>query len=414
MQKHQTALIALFLALAMLFAGAQPGRGEEIRFAGVTHMVNQYGAHTNIGLGIDVYPASVDSACVQDPDGNTIHCYSPEEFNDEGTDLYYWKSLAGPPEEGTYTFTVDFTNGTTDTATDVQGPTVELPIIQAWQVTVEGNHTTTPTFSWPDASPGNYYRIQAWDDYGNTLFRSPRSTVRTVTIPPGTLPQGIEYTARVEVHDGDSFETLNNRANGENIYMDTILIPYAQVYHVNTAAGQKTWLDLGINVDDEEVDIASVNGPGIQYNFQTFDWYGEGYFIEFDGPPALGDYTFTVVLTNGESQSVTDTQDIVENLPIVGASEIQIIGEDGVTPTFRWPEVPGRVLFSRFRIYETNGNRVVNTRRLGGTAYTVFPGELQPNTTYEVVVERHDSFSYDTLQNSSSGERKAFTTGDPL
>ena len=104
---------------------------------------------------------------------------------------------------------------------------------------------------------------------------------------------------------------------------------------------------------------------------------------------------------------------IIQNLEvIIGANEIEIVGADGVTPTFRWPQVPGRILFYRLRIYDSNGNRVVNTRRLGGTAYTAFPGELLPLTTYEVLVEIWDSFSYDTLNNRSNGERLQFTTGN--
>jgi hypothetical protein len=414
MQKYQTVLVALFIALAIVFAGAQPGRGAEITFAGVTHAVYPDGVYTNLGLGVDVYPDSVITAYVEDPGGDLVHTYSPDEFIEDMGDKFYWYRHPGPPKEGPYTFTVEFTTGTR-TYQDTQGPLVTLPIIEAGQVTVEGNHTTTPTFSWPDVSPGNYYRIQAWDDNGNTLFRSMRSKDLTVTIPPGTLPKGIEFTARVEVHDSDTYATLNNRANGENLYLDTILIPWAQVYHVNTVGGQKTWLDLGINIDQSQVLRAYVDGPNsFHYEFlaNDFDPTYSSYFRELDGAPALGDYTFTVELKNGESQSVTDTQDIVENLPIVGAGEIEIIGEDGVTPTFRWPEVPGRVLFSRLRIYIPGGDRVVDTRRLGGTAYTVFPGELQPNTTYEVVVERHDSFSYDSLQNRTTGERLQFTTGD--
>ena len=47
--------------------------------------------------------------CVYDPDNINVHCYSPGEFQAEGGDLYYWIRLPGPPKEGIYTFTVNFT-----------------------------------------------------------------------------------------------------------------------------------------------------------------------------------------------------------------------------------------------------------------------------------------------------------------
>ncbi len=415
MQSHSKIFIIFFLALLMLFTTGKVSwsQGPEITFAGVTHLVAPRDVRTNLGLGINVYPPSVVSAYVTDPDGVVVHNYSDAEFREEGSDLYYWISLPGPPKTGTYTFTVDFTDGSTDTATDTQGPLVELPVIKAWQVDVNGNHTTTPTFTWPDVAPGNFYRLVIFDEFYNTLYRTARMSATTAAVPPGSLPVGIDIRARVEVHDSDSYLTLNNRANGDNLYLDTILIPWAQVYHVNTDSGQKTWLDLGINVRQSEVVTAYVNGPGgFYYEYQGIDWYGEGYFKELDGPPALGDYTFTVELQNRTLQSKTDTQDTVELLPIIGSNDIEIIGGDGATPTFRWPEVTGRVLFYRIRVFDSSNNMVISSQRLGGTAYTVFPGELQALTTYDIRVEIHDSFSYDMLQNRSTGERKQFTTGD--
>ena len=340
-----------------------------------------------------------------------MHCYSADEFYEELGDTFYWISLPGPPQNGTYTFTVNFTDGTVDTATDTQGPLVALPIIQAWQVTVDGNHTTTPTFSWPDVSPGNYYRLQIFDQSGNTLFRSPRSTDLSVTIPANTIPVGINYQARVEVHDSDSFDTLNNRSNGEIINLDTIIIPFAGVTNVNRPDGIKTQLDLGINVDPRVdpsfVARAYVNGPGgFYYEFKKEDYlpaYGE-YFQALDGSPALGDYIFTVELTDGTTQSVTDTQGPLETLPIIRSDEYEIIGDDGVTPTFKWPEVTGRVLFYRLIVQDSVGNDIIRTSRLGGTAYVTTPGELNPNTNYQLRVEIHDSNYFETLENRSNGE----------
>jgi len=415
MQKHIQAVLYSLLVVAALFGAAQDCWGQnEITYAGVTHMVDQYGVYTNLGLGIDVYPDSVASACVQDPDNITVHCYSPNEFYEELGDKYYWIRLPGPPKLGTYTFTVHFTDNTVDTASDAQGPLVSLPVIQAGQVTVEGNHTGTPIFSWDDVSPGNYYRIQVFDEFGVTLFRSSRSFDRSVSIPQGTLPVGINYRARVEVHDSDSYATIDNRANGEDLNLDTIVIPFAGVANVNTSQGLKTYLDIGTNIDPADVARAYVNGPGgFSYEFQPGDYlpFFSEYFKALDGSPALGDYIFTVELTDGTTQSVADTQGPLESLPIILASEYEIIGDDGVTPTFKWPEVPGRVLFYRLRIYDGDGIEVLRTGRLGGTAYVTAPGELMPNTTYQLRIEIHDSNYFETLDNRANGELLEFTTG---
>jgi hypothetical protein len=415
MQKHTRVFIYSLTVAAVLFATAHNGWSQEITFAGVTHMVDQYGEYTNLALGVDVYPADVSSACVEDPDTFEVHCYTSDEFYDELGDQYYWIRLPGPPKEGTYTFTVNFTDGTVDTATDVQGPLVALPVIEAWQVTVDGNHTGTPTFSWDDLSPGNYYRIQVFDESDIVLFRSPRSTDTSVTIPLGTLPVGISYRARVEVHDSDAFATLNNRSNGENLNLDTIVIPFAGVTNVNRPDGIKTHLDLGLNVDPADVAQATVSGPdSFAYTFQAADFEPsfQQYFKALDGSPALGDYTFTVVLTDGTTQSVTDTQGLLETLPIILASEYEILGGDGVTPTFKWPAVSGRVLFYRLRVYDDSGNELFRTARLGGTAHVTSPGELMPFTTYRLRVEIHDSNYFESLNNRSNGEMLTFTTGD--
>ena len=415
MNKQSKIYVFLLLALTICFTMTENSWGQnEITYAGVTHMVDQYGVYTNLGLGINVYPDSVNSACVNDPNGITVYCYSPEEFNDELGDKYYWISLPGPPKEGTYSFTVSFSDGTVDTATDVQGPLVTLPIIQAIQVTVDGNHTGTPTFSWPDVAPGNYYRLMLFDESWNTIYRSNRSMATTITIPLGTIPSGVNYQARVEVHDSDSYFTLNNRANGEYLYLDTIVIPFAGVTNVNRPDGIKTHLDLGINVDPSEVASAYVNGPdGFYESFIAADYlpaYDE-YFKVRDGSPKLGDYTFTVALTDGTTQSVTDTQGPLETLPIITVGQYELIGGDGSTPTFKWPEVPGRVLFYRLIVQDELGNDVIRTSRLGGTAYVTTPGELNPNTNYQIRVEIHNSNYFETLDNRSNGETLIFTTG---
>ena len=113
---------------------------------------------------------------------------------------------------------------------------------------------------------------------------------------------------------------LNNRSNGETLNLDTIVIPFAGVTNLNTGEGLKTQLDLGINVDPSEVSSAYVNGPGgFSYEFEVEDYlpaFNE-YFKVIESPPALGDYTFTVELTDGTTQSVTDTQGPLETLPVI-------------------------------------------------------------------------------------------------
>ena len=99
-------LFAVFVLTITLTAF--PGRGGEITFAGVTHLVSSSGLFTNLGVGISVDQAQVSSAYVNGPDGAIFHTYSPNEFHDDSGDSYYWISLPGPPETGTWTFTVEF------------------------------------------------------------------------------------------------------------------------------------------------------------------------------------------------------------------------------------------------------------------------------------------------------------------
>jgi hypothetical protein len=414
MQPKRAMISAFMFSIIVFLSMGTVSWGEEITFAGVTHLVNEEGAWINLGLGVDVYPDAINSAYVTGP-GGFRHDYSPEQFQDDGFDIYYWYSLPGTPEEGDYTFTVQFSNGDSSTATDTQGSVVTLPIVESWQIAVDGNHTTTPTFSWDDLSQGNYYRVQVFDENWNVLYRTARSTNTSVTIPPGTLPTGIEYQMRVEIHDSDSYETLNNRSNGELLYLDTILIPFAGVTNVNRPDGIKTHLDLGINVPEGDVASAYVAGPdGFHYDFQPSDFQPQfsEYFVALDGSPTPGEYTFTLVLNDGSSQSVYDTQGSLETLPVIRSSEYEVIGDDGITPTFKWPEVPGMILFYRASIFDTNGTRVVSSGRLGGTAFVTMPWDLLPNTTYYFRAEVHDSNLFDTLNNRSNGEMLEFTTGD--
>lgn len=416
MHKHAKAILYSLLFIATFFTAVENSWGQnEITFAGVTHRVNTNGVFTDLGLGINVHPDAVASACVTDPDNITVYCYSPEDFIEEGSQLYYWMTLPGPPKQGPYTFAVEFTDGLVDTALDVQGPLNTLPIIKASEVTVDGNHTGTPTFSWPDLAQGNYYRLVLYDGSSSAIYKTSRSSATSITIPPGTLPAGINYQGRVEVFDSDSFQASNNRADGENFFLDTIVVPFAGVSNVNRPDGIKTHLDIGINVDPGEVAQAYVNGPdGFYYEFQASDYlpYQSEFFKAIDGSPALGDYIFTVALTDGTIQSVTDTQGPLETLPVILASEYEIIGGDGVTATLRWPAVAGRVLFYRVSLYDASGNLLGRTPRFGGTATVTMPGALMPHTTYQVRVEVHDSDLFQTLNNRSNGELLTFITGD--
>lgn len=192
-------------------------------------------------------------------------------------------------------------------------------------------------------------------------------------------------------------------------------IPFAGVTNVNTISGPMTNLDLGISVPLSSVAEAYVIFPdGSRQDFVPADFltaFGE-YFKSLSGQPALGEYKFTLNLTDGTSQTVSDIQTNLENLYIIQGSEYEIIGGDGVTPTIRWPRVENRFLFYRLRIFDMLNNMVVNGPIGGGTSYVVSPGQLMPNTTYQLRVEVHDSSYFAALQNRSNGQRLEFTTGD--
>lgn len=395
----------------VLFSNPAITQAGTITWANAYHAVTTEGSKTFLDLGVD---APVATAFVRGPDNAILHTFSESDSYGDG----YFYAVPGPPVEGgEYTFEVTFTDGTSDTRVDTQGTVIDLPIVYAEDITVDDNHTTTPTFSWPDVAPGNWYRLRVTDDLYTTLYTSSREQVTSMTVPAGILPSGIEIRARVEVHDSGDFDTLDNRSNGDYLRLDTQFIAYAGVNQLNTPDGLQTSFVLGPNFPPRDIAAAYVTDPGgFRIDFGPGDYYpafGE-YYLSSPGAPAPGDYVFTIELLDGTYQSVTDNQIAVDPLPIITAEQYQIIGGDGVTPTFRWPAAPDGVLFYRARIFDEDGNIVVNTARRGGTALVIAPDQLNPLTTYQFRVEIHDSISFYTLQNRSNGEYLNFTTGpDP-
>ena len=79
MHKYSKAVLYSILAIAAFFVASQNSWGQNITFAGVTHMVTPSGVYTNLGLGIDVDPDSVTSACVKTL--TTLLCIAIQRMN---------------------------------------------------------------------------------------------------------------------------------------------------------------------------------------------------------------------------------------------------------------------------------------------------------------------------------------------
>ena len=63
------------------------------------------------------------------------------------------------------------------------------------------------------------------DDSGSEVLRAPRAGGTAYVTSPGELMPVTTYQLRVEIHDSDLFETLDNRSNGERLTFTTGDLP---------------------------------------------------------------------------------------------------------------------------------------------------------------------------------------------
>jgi len=166
-----------------------------------------------------ILPDDIDTVTVEGPSGPLPLTKNDFDYEEQWTDFF--TTLDGAPEVGTYTFTV--TSGTAvATATDVQGPILDIPLIdQAGMTPMEGEivSSATPTFCWPAVSlPGItlYYRLQILDLAGNEVYSSARvEGMLCHTVPSGFLIPGRTYKWRVRVTDASDWIAVNNRAHSD-------------------------------------------------------------------------------------------------------------------------------------------------------------------------------------------------------
>ena len=132
-------------------------------------------------------------------------------------------SMLGPPELGTYTFSIK-AGDASGTASDDQSTVIDLPPPDSSAFSPADRETvpaTSPTFSWEPVEAGIpvHYRLDIRDMGGDYVYRSAYAEHgagedrRLHVVPAGYLKPGEAYLWRVRVVDEPGFVQAENRAN---------------------------------------------------------------------------------------------------------------------------------------------------------------------------------------------------------
>ena len=161
----------------------------------------------------------------------------------------------------------------------------------------------------------------------------------------------------------------------------------------------------------ESITITTPSGETLPYTKDDFEFFDYGSSFEYGiydipGQPEIGTYTFTIV-ANGVTYTGTDTQYQNRELPIPDISAFHIDGQ-----TFSWDlvdyeeDIP---LYYRFRLYDANGNRLVNTGHIQDmNSFTFEYGQLTMGEAYRMYVRVSDSDDWYQVQNNAYSQ-KTFT-----
>jgi CubicO group peptidase (beta-lactamase class C family) len=163
-------------------------------------------------------PDEIDTITVAGPKGDLS--IGKDDFNYYPQFRDFWIRIPGPPETGTYTFTVTSGNRS-GSATDTQSDPRTLPIpdtgtfrpAEGETITMKPSH-----FSWAgvDAEGPLFYRIDIKDMEDNYIFRSSYiKDMLSVRLPPDVLKEGQTYRWRVRVADGINWIKANNRSHNQ-------------------------------------------------------------------------------------------------------------------------------------------------------------------------------------------------------
>jgi hypothetical protein len=395
-------------------------------------------------------PGEIDTITVTAPDDSEFQMYPDGGAIWEAQWNEFFLEVPGNPQLGDYVFTVTTKNGDIYTKIDTQKDLITIPIVDVNTVKIDTS-SKTPVFSWEGVSaPGTgiAYRLEITDMDENSMFRTGRDWNMTAcAVPESKLQPGVQYQYRIRAMDESDWIQVDNRSHTDwkTFTMDNSLghssVPAIDLdgygaslwSHTGSTPGGDSWIKVidhdgvAYNGSSHGVFAAIIDADGnplsmwYPMNFQYSENGNIGYYSgsidSTEIPSEAGIVLFYVVDPDGLSGTIVD---VLTDLNMTDPSDIELtLTPSGTTPTFTWDSVPGANKY-RIRIYDETGNSTIwrgNSPNV--TSYTVPPGVLSPDTTYQYRLEArnaHNGFDIDQViafpARDASGNYPIFTTGE--
>ena len=188
---------------------------------------------------------------------------------------------------------------------------------------------------------------------------------------------------------------------------------YVQVYH-----------SAGTLPDD--IDSITITGPSgplaytkADFGYVDLSFGGVFWIMEPAGPPALGEYSITLV-SGSSTGTDTDHQSINRSIPVTDPVSFSPAADEtlySTTPVFSWETVDylETSLYYRIWIQDDQGNSVYISNRVKNMTSIVVPeGVLLPGQTYMWRVDISDSSDGNKIQNRSQSNFYPFTMAPAL
>lgn len=180
--------------------------------------------------------------------------------------------------------------------------------------------------------------------------------------------------------------------------------------------------DLPDDIDSITVTVTDSDGITLPLTLPAYTYIKQfrDFWYTFDGPPAIGKYTFTVK-SKGSTGNATDFQEVNRAIPLPDVSTFspgqgEILASKA--PTFSWGavEYPDIPIYYRLVIDEfPSGKRVFSTGRVRDMlSYKLSEGLLKPGQSYRWQIRIEDSHDWVKMQNRSSSEWLTFTMAQSL
>ena len=347
--------------------------------------------------------------------------------------LFFWKSLTYALPNGTYTFSVTDLMGRT-VARNITFTSVSVPVprVDSMTLTPSDNTyvgTTTPTFSWGNVGPGDYYyRIQVFDwnyqeasIYTSSYVQSTETTI-SFTLPSGRLLSNTAYRWRVEVFDSSK----QNRSVSNTLSFSTwddfgpTEFDWGILWSDNNYYGrQRKSLNARVKgTIPTDLEYLTLSGPETYlHNFSQAEirWsvsLGNIYAFGEPGFPADGDYVFSLRDDDGNEDTYSKNQTSIE-IPIVGQGTLSPVNNaylNTFTPTFLWSPVEGTPRYYRISINDwMEKYTIYQSPRSTSLSFIIPNGVLKSQRSYKWRVEVFDDQDGLVADNRSSTGWNCFT-----